>query len=87
MMSKPIGQDSSLNISLPMLIQAVGFIGAMVWGYGQLNTRITGAVKETYASTLTTDITGAVTETYSSTQATTATGEITIVGSKVNLNP
>ena len=39
-MSKPIGQDSSLNISLPMLLQAVGFIGAMVWGYGQLNTRI-----------------------------------------------
>ncbi len=37
---KPIGQDSSLNISLPMLLQAVGFIGAMVWGYGQLNTRI-----------------------------------------------
>ena len=39
-MSKPIGQDSSLYISLPMLLQAVGFIGAMVWGYGQLNTRI-----------------------------------------------
>ena len=39
-MNKPIGQDSSLNISLPMLLQAVGFIGAMVWGYGQLNTRI-----------------------------------------------
>jgi len=39
-MGKPIGQDSSLNISLPMLLQAVGFIGAMVWGYGQLNTRI-----------------------------------------------
>ena len=39
-MNKPIGQDSSFNISLPMLIQAVGFIGAMVWGYGQLNTRI-----------------------------------------------
>ena len=39
-MSKPIGQDSSLNISLPMLLQAVGFIGAMVWGCGQLNTRI-----------------------------------------------
>jgi hypothetical protein len=38
--SKPIGQESSLNISLPMLLQAVGFIGAMVWGYGQLNTRI-----------------------------------------------
>ena len=40
MTNKPIGQDSSLNISLPMLLQAVGFIGAMVWGYGQLNTRI-----------------------------------------------
>ena len=39
-MDKPIGQDSSLNISLPMLLQAIGFIGAMVWGYGQLNTRI-----------------------------------------------
>ena len=39
-MTKPIGQDSSFNISLPMLIQAVGFISAMVWGYGQLNTRI-----------------------------------------------
>ena len=38
--TKPIGEQSSLNISLPMLIQAVGFIGAMVWGYGQLNTRI-----------------------------------------------
>ena len=23
-----------------MLLQAVGLIGAMVWGYGQLNTRI-----------------------------------------------
>ena len=39
-MDRPIGQDSSLNISLPMLLQAIGFIGAMVWGYGQLNTRI-----------------------------------------------
>ena len=39
-MTKPIGENSSLNISLPMLIQAVGFIAAMVWGYGQLNTRI-----------------------------------------------
>ena len=38
--TKPIGEQSSLNISLQMLIQAVGFIGAMVWGYGQLNTRI-----------------------------------------------
>jgi len=40
MMSKPIGQDSSLNISLPMLFQAVGIISAMVWGYGELNGRI-----------------------------------------------
>ena len=39
-MNKPIGQDASFDISLPMLIQAVGFISAMVWGYGQLNTRI-----------------------------------------------
>ena len=37
---KPIGQDSSLNISLPMLFQAVGIISAMVWGYGELNGRI-----------------------------------------------
>ena len=37
---KPISDDSSLNISLPMLIQAVGLIGAMVVGYGQLNSRI-----------------------------------------------
>ena len=33
-------QDSSLNISLPMLFQAVAVIGAMVWGYGELNGRI-----------------------------------------------
>ena len=39
-MSNPIGQDSSLNISLPMLFQAVAVIGAMVWGYGELNGRI-----------------------------------------------
>ena len=39
-MSEPISDKSSLNISLPMLLQAVGLIGAMVWGYGQLNTRI-----------------------------------------------
>lgn len=39
-MNKPIGQDSSLNISLPMLFQAVAVISAMVWGYGELNGRI-----------------------------------------------
>ena len=38
--SKPVGDSTSLNISLPFLIQAVGFIGALVWGYGQLNTRL-----------------------------------------------
>ena len=39
-MTKPLGQDSSLNISLPMLFQAVAVISAMVWGYGVLNGRI-----------------------------------------------
>ena len=39
-MSEPISDKSSLNISLPMLLQAVGLIGAIVWGHGQLNTRI-----------------------------------------------
>ena len=39
-MTKPIGQDSSLNISLPMLFQAVPVISPMVWGYGELNGRI-----------------------------------------------
>jgi len=40
MSKKPISDNSSLSISLPMLIQAIGLIGAMVWGYGQLNSRI-----------------------------------------------
>ena len=39
-MSNSISDKSSLNISLPMLIQAVGFIASLVWMYGQLNTRI-----------------------------------------------
>ena len=39
-MLKAISDSSSLNISLPMLIQAIGFIGAMVYGYGQLNARL-----------------------------------------------
>ena len=38
--TKPISDSSSLNISLPMLFQAIGLIGAMVWGYGELNSRI-----------------------------------------------
>ena len=36
-----ISDKTSLNISLPMIIQVVGFISAMVWGYGQLTTRMT----------------------------------------------
>ncbi len=39
-MSEPISDKSSLNISLPMLLQAIFFIASMVYGYGQLNTRI-----------------------------------------------
>ena len=39
-MRKPIGEQSALNISLPMLIQAIGFIAALVYRYGQLNTRL-----------------------------------------------
>ena len=53
--TKPIGEQSSLNISLPMLIQAVGFIGAMVWGYGQLTNRITFVENESTRNTQTID--------------------------------
>ncbi|QDP46274.1 MAG: hypothetical protein Unbinned3556contig1001_45 [Prokaryotic dsDNA virus sp.] len=35
-----ISDNSSLNISLPMIIQAVSFIIMLVWGYSQLNARI-----------------------------------------------
>ena len=35
-----ISDKTSLNISLPMIIQIVGFLSAMVWGYSQLTTRI-----------------------------------------------
>ena len=38
--TKPISDNSSLNISLPMIIQAVTFVVMLVWGYSQLNTRI-----------------------------------------------
>ena len=38
--TKPISDSSSLDISLPMLIQAVTFIVMLVWGYSQLNARI-----------------------------------------------
>ena len=39
-MNNRVSDKTSLNISLPMIIQVVGFISAMVWGYSQLTTRI-----------------------------------------------
>ena len=39
-MNNRISDKTSLNISLPMIIQIVGFLSAMVWGYSQLTTRI-----------------------------------------------
>ena len=39
-MNNRINDKTSLNISLPMIIQIVGFISAFVWGYSQLTTRI-----------------------------------------------
>jgi len=54
---------------------------------GDLNTRITGTVHETYSSTLTTAITGAVSETYSAGQTTTITGnQTTTTTGIINLN-
>jgi hypothetical protein len=38
--TKPISDSSSLNISLPFIIQAVTFIVMLVWGYSQLNARV-----------------------------------------------
>ncbi len=38
--NRRISDKTSLNISLPMIIQVVGFISAMVWGYSQLTTRM-----------------------------------------------
>jgi len=53
---------------------------------GKLNTRITGTVYETYASTLTTAITGAVSETYGSTQTTAVSSNLTVTASRVDIN-
>ena len=39
-MNNRISDKTNLNISLPMIIQIVGFLSAMVWGYSQLTTRI-----------------------------------------------
>ena len=40
MKSQPISDSRALSISLPMIIQAVTFIVMLVWGYSQLNARI-----------------------------------------------
>ena len=40
MASSPISDKSSFAISLPMAIQAIIFIGSLVWGYGQLSSAI-----------------------------------------------
>ena len=50
-MNNRISDKTSLNISLPMIIQVVGFISAMVWGYGQLTTRITFVENESKRNT------------------------------------
>ena len=50
-MNNRVSDKTSLNISLPMIIQVVGFISAMVWGYGQLTTRITFVENESSSNT------------------------------------
>ena len=54
-MNNRVSDKTSLNISLPMIIQVVGFISAMVWGYGQLTTRITFVENESTRNTQTID--------------------------------
>ena len=54
-MNNRISDKTSLNISLPMIVQIVGFITAMVWGYGQLTTRITFIENESKRNTQTID--------------------------------
>ena len=39
-MNNRVSDKTSLNISLPMIIQIVGFLTTMVWGYSQLTSRI-----------------------------------------------
>ena len=39
-MNNRISDKTSLNISLPMIVQIVGFLTTMVWGYSQLTSRI-----------------------------------------------
>ena len=45
-MSKPISDKSSLNVSLPMLIQAVVGISSLIWIYSQLDSRLSFVEKE-----------------------------------------
>ena len=50
-MNNRISDKTSLNISLPMIIQVVGFISAMVWGYSQLTTRMSFVENEASRNT------------------------------------
>ena len=50
-MNNRISDKTSLNISLPMIIQVVGFITAMVWGYSQLTSRIAFVENESNRNT------------------------------------
>ncbi len=52
-MNNRISDKTSLNISLPMIIQVVGFITAMVWGYSQLTSRIAFIENESKRNTQT----------------------------------
>ena len=54
-MNNRISDKTSLNISLPMIIQIVGFITAMVWGYSQLTSRIAFVENESTRNTQTID--------------------------------
>ena len=54
-MNNRVSDKTSLNISLPMIIQVVGFISAMVWGYSQLTTRIAFVENESTRNTQTID--------------------------------
>jgi hypothetical protein len=50
-MNNRISDKTSLNISLPMIVQVVGFISAMVWGYSQLTTRMSFVENEASRNT------------------------------------
>ena len=50
-MNNRVSDKTSLNISLPMIIQIVGFLTTMVWGYSQLTTRISFVENEATRNT------------------------------------